>query len=270
MLFSHTSPLPVGLARLIGSYAHNTKQLNVQRRELLMNTQVAILAGGKGTRMSGYSDTPKVLLPINGRPILVQQLEWLKSYGFNEVFLCLGHQADLIEKQLGDGSEFGIKIHYRVETEARGTAGAAADIAAEIEDSLLVVYGDLFVSLDCTKLLAFHSGHDGLATLVVRHTDHPEDSDIAELDPNGRVVGVGRLADGKVSGDIGCAAVWVIRRALLEDIPRSGIIDFARDVFPAVARRGGKIMAYKTDEKVMDVGTPKRYEKFLQSCNEKT
>jgi mannose-1-phosphate guanylyltransferase/phosphomannomutase len=270
MLFSHGSPLPAGLARHIGAYAHNIKQINVQRRELLMSIQVAILAGGKGTRMSGYSDTPKVLLPINGRPILVHQLEWLKSSGFNEVFLCLGHQADLIEKQLGDGSEFGIKIHYRVENEARGTAGAAADLADEIEDSLLVVYGDLFVSLDCTKILDFHSGHDGLATLVVRHTDHPEDSDIAELDPNGRVLGVGRLADGEVSGDIGCTAVWVIRRALLEDIPRSGIIDFARDVFPAVARRGGKIMAYKTDEKVMDVGTPKRYEKFLKSSNEKT
>jgi len=235
-----------------------------------MNTQVAILAGGKGTRMSGYSDIPKVLLPINGQPILVHQLQWLKSSGFNEVFLCLGHRADLVEKQLGDGSEFGIKIHYRVENEARGTAGAVADLIDEIDDSLLVVYGDLFVNLDCTKLLAFHSGHDGLATLVVRHTDHPEDSDIAELDPNGRVIGVGRLADGEVTGDIGCAAVWVIRRALLEDVPRSGIVDFSRDIFPAVAKRGGKIMAYKTDEKIMDVGTPQRYEKFLQSCSKKT
>jgi NDP-sugar pyrophosphorylase family protein len=235
-----------------------------------MNTQVAILAGGKGTRMSGYSDIPKVLLPINDQPILVHQLLWLKSAGFNEVFLCLGHQADLVEKQLGDGSEFGIKIHYRVENEARGTAGAVADLTDEIEDSLLVVYGDLFVNLDCTKLLAFHSRHDGLATLVVRHTDHPEDSDIAELDPSGRVLGVGRLADGEVTGDIGCAAVWVIRRALLEDVPRSGIVDFSRDIFPAVANRGGKMMAYKTAEKIMDVGTPQRYEKFLQSCIEKT
>ena len=44
-----------------------------------MPVQAAILAGGKGTRMRSVSDTPKVLLPLGDKPILVRQLEWLKA-----------------------------------------------------------------------------------------------------------------------------------------------------------------------------------------------
>jgi NDP-sugar pyrophosphorylase family protein len=230
-----------------------------------MPVQAVILAGGKGTRMSSYSDTPKVLLPLGDKPILVHQLEWLKRSGFSDVFLCLGHQAEVIEAALGDGSRFGMRIHYQVESEPRGTAGAVKDIEELIEDSLLVVYGDLYVDIDCGKLLDFHRSHDGLATLLVRHTDHPEDSDIAEADSSGRISAVGRIEAGEVSGDLGCAAIWVIRRDLLARVPATGVCDFARDVFPEAARDGDKLMAFETAERVMDVGTPQRYEKFLQA-----
>jgi mannose-1-phosphate guanylyltransferase len=231
-----------------------------------MPVQAAILAGGEGTRMSSFSDTPKVLLPLGDKPILVHQLEWLKQSGFSEVFLCLGHRADEIMEALGDGSRYGLRIDYRVENVARGTAGAVKDIEESLSGDLLVVYGDLFINIDCRKLLEFHASHDGVATLMVRHTDHPEDSDIAEVDKHARILAVGRLSAGEVTGDLGCAAIWVIRRELLERVPAEQPTDFARDIFPEAARSGDKLMAYVTSESVLDVGTPKRYEKFLQSC----
>ena len=80
-----------------------------------MPVQAAILAGGKGMRMRSVSDTPKVLLPLGDKPILVHQLEWLKNSGFSEVFLCLGHQSDVIQEALGDGSRYGLKINYKIE-----------------------------------------------------------------------------------------------------------------------------------------------------------
>lgn len=85
--------------------------------------QAAILAGGEGTRMRSLSDTPKVLLPVGGKPILAHQLAWLKKYEFSRVFLCLGYRADVIEEVMGDGSKFGVQIDYRIETTPRGTAG---------------------------------------------------------------------------------------------------------------------------------------------------
>ena len=227
-----------------------------------MPIQAAILAGGAGTRMRSLSDTPKVMLPLGGKPILVRQLEWLKKAGFSDIFLCLGHQADVISEALGDGSRFGIRIDYRLESEPRGTAGAVRDLGAALQGDLLVVYGDLYVDMNCGKLLDFHASHNGLATLVVRRTDHPEDSDVVETDESGRVRAVGRVADGVVSGDLGCAAIWVIRRELLKKVPASGLCDFARDIFPVAAAEGVGLMAYETSEPVIDVGTPERYAKF--------
>jgi mannose-1-phosphate guanylyltransferase len=231
-----------------------------------VTVQAVILAGGEGTRMRSVSDTPKVLLPLGGKPIIVHQLEWLQKAGFSKVFLCLGYRADLIKAALGDGSRFGLTIDYRVESSPRGTAGAVKDLGDAMGDDLLVVYGDLMVALDCGKLLDFHASHDGLATLVVRRTDHPEDSDLAVADENGQIHAVGRSADGEVSGDLGCAAIWVVRRELMERVSAADMSDFARDVFPVAARAGDKLMAYETTEPVMDVGTPQRYEKYIAKC----
>ncbi len=215
--------------------------------------------------MRSVSDTPKVMLPVQGKPILEHQIEWLKKHGFNDIFLCLGYRADKIQEYFGDGSRWGVRLAYRVETEPRGTAGAIADLGPLIEDDLLVVYGDLFLEMDCGKLLEFHAGHDGLATLVVRETDHPEDSDLVEADGADRVLRVARRKAGNISGNLGCAAVWVVRKALLERVPEDRPSDFARDIFPAAVAGGDKLMAYRTDEPVMDIGTPARYEAFLKT-----
>lgn len=227
--------------------------------------QSVILAGGQGTRMRSISDIPKVLLPLNGKPIIARQLDWLSKSGFTETFLCLGYRAHEVMAALGNGSSCGIKIDYRVEDAPRGTAGAVRDLGDAIHDDLLVVYGDLYVDMDCEKLLRFHASHDGVATLVVRRTDHPEDSDIAEVDEHGWIQAVGRLADGQVSGNLGCAAIWVIRKEIIQFIPATGICDFARDVFPVAARSGARMMAYETTESIMDVGTPQRYNRFVSA-----
>jgi len=230
-----------------------------------MPIQAAIVAGGQGQRMREISAVPKVMLPVGGKPILEHQVEWLKKYGFFDIFLCLGYKADAVRSYFGDGSKWGVRLTYRVEEEARGTAGAVADLESELRGDLLVIYGDLFLKMDCVRLLAVHARHDGLATLVVRHTDHPQDSDLVVVDPGGRIEAIGRLQDGGVSGDLGCAAVWVVRPALLRRVPSDRPSDFGREVFPQAVAAGEKLMTYRTDEPVLDIGTPARYEAFCKA-----
>ncbi len=214
--------------------------------------------------MRALSDTPKVMLPVRGKPILEHLIVWLKEYGFTDIFLCLGCDAEEIKAYFGDGSRWQVRLAYRVEQTARGTAGAISDLGEAVKGDLLVVYGDLFVEMDCGKLLSFHASHNGLATVVVRKTDHPEDSDLVKVDGDGRILKVGRK-DGGVEGDLGCAAVWVIRKQLLIDIPAKGVSDFARDIFPSAVAAGKDLRAYRTDEVVVDIGTPKRYEAFCRA-----
>lgn len=226
------------------------------------SVQPVIVAGGRGVRMRPATDQlPKPMLPVAGKPILEHLLDWLKRSGFSSATLCLGYLAEKVEAHFGDGSRFGLKLQYAVEREPRGTAGCVRDLGGRLEGDALVVYGDLFVDLDCAKLLDFHRRHDGAATLVVRETDHPLDSDLVDLEGD-RIARFYRAEPGKPHGNFGCAALWIVTKRLLERVPADRPADFGRDVFPEAARAGEKLMAYRTAERVLDVGTPERVAAF--------
>ncbi len=230
-----------------------------------MAIQAVVVAGGRGERMRPVSETPKVMLPLGGKPILEHQINWLKRSGFDAVIFCLGYGADAVRAHFGDGSNWGMSFDYQVEALPRGTAGAVADLGPKIKSDILVVYGDLYIDMNAAKLFKFHDGHNASATVVVRHTDHPQDSDIVDAARDGKIRVVGRLKDGKVKGDLGCAAVWVVRPQLLARVPKEKPSDFAKDIVPAALADGEELRAYRTEERVIDVGTPERYEAFSKS-----
>ncbi|MFA6317448.1 MAG: nucleotidyltransferase family protein [Elusimicrobiota bacterium] len=226
--------------------------------------EAAILAGGRGVRMRpATDDCPKPMLPIGGRPLLEHQLEWLKRSGVTEVHLCLGYKAESVRDHFGDGSRWGLALNYSVESSPRGTAGAIKDLKDWKGEDLLVVYGDLFIDMDLGRLSAFHQGRPGAATLVVWNTDHPHDSDLVKVE-DGRVAGFYRDPKAEPKGQLALAAVWVVRRPLLALAQADTPSDFGRDVFPRALAEGLPLNAYVTDERIDDVGTFERRERFLK------
>ena len=115
--------------------------------------------------------------------------------------------------------------------------------------------------MDCRKLVDFHRRLDGAATLVLRETDHPLDSDLVRLEGD-RIMEIYRAKPGEEHGNIGMAAVWVVRPRLLELIPVESPSDFGRDIFPKALSAGETLVGYRTGEVVMDLGTPARCEAF--------
>jgi mannose-1-phosphate guanylyltransferase / phosphomannomutase len=195
---------------------------------------------------------PKPMLPVAGKPLLEHQLEWLKTSGFSEVTLCLGHKAEAVQGYFGDGSRWGLKLRYQVEAAPRGTAGCIRDLAPQ--GDLLVVYGDLYPDLELDPFLAFHSLHpEAAASLLLLETDHPQDSDLAKLDGD-RVVEIYRGGE----GNLGLSAVWIVRPPLLALAPAGAPSDFGRDIFPAALSRGMMIAGCVMKGVLADVGTPER------------
>ena len=87
--------------------------------------QGLILAGGKGKRLRPLTfDTPKPILPLTNRALLLYQIDALSQAGITDIILSLNYQPDKIREVIGDGEEFGVKIHYVVEPKPLGTAGA--------------------------------------------------------------------------------------------------------------------------------------------------
>ena len=221
--------------------------------------KAVIMAGGKGTRLSGIaSDVPKPMFPILGKPILAYQIESLLRSDVREIVLIVGHLKDAIKQHFGDGSAFGVSIRYIEETEPLGTAGALYYLKDELEDFLLL-FGDLILDVDFTRFMRFHRACGAAITLYGHPNSHPYDSDVVEVDADGRVTGI---LSKKVERTFDVhnfvnAGLYCISPKALEPITAPQKIDFEKDLVSAWLKEG-KVFAYKSTEYVKDMGTPDR------------
>lgn len=113
-----------------------------------------ILAAGRGERMRPLTDhTPKPLLQVGGKPLIVWHLERLANAGFKEVVINHAHLGAQIEQSLGDGSQWSLSIQYSPEKTALETAGGIANALPLLGDApFLVVNGDTFTEVDFSQL----------------------------------------------------------------------------------------------------------------------
>jgi len=129
---------------------------------------VAILSGGLATRLKPLSDViPKALVPVNGRPFIEWQLEYLKNQGFEHVVICIGYLGNQIVDAIGGGSTFGLDVEYSLDGgKLLGTGGAIKKALTKLGDAFFVLYGDSYLPIDF-KLVerAYQSGEHCLMTV---------------------------------------------------------------------------------------------------------
>jgi MurNAc alpha-1-phosphate uridylyltransferase len=119
------------------------------------NLKAMILAAGRGERMRPLTDhTPKPLLPVGEKPLIVWHLERLAQAGFKEVVINHAHLGSQIEAALGDGATWGLHIQYSPEHVALETAGGIAN-ALELlgSEPFLVINGDVFTDIPFEHLV---------------------------------------------------------------------------------------------------------------------
>ncbi len=113
-----------------------------------------ILAAGRGERMRPLTDAmPKPLLPVGGRPLVEWQIERLAAGGFREIVVNHAHLGEQIERALGDGARFGVRIRYSPEAPALETAGGIAQALPLLDGApFVVVSGDIHTGFDFATL----------------------------------------------------------------------------------------------------------------------
>jgi len=151
--------------------------------------KVVVLAGGKGTRL-GLEGLPKVLVPIDGAPLIERTISSAASQGFTDFLILTGYLGEKIEEQLGDGSRFGSRIEYVREAEPLGTAGCFNQVRDRLTEPFLVIYGDILMDVDFRALAQFALKKGGAGTLFTHPNDHPFDSDLLETDADGQIIAV--------------------------------------------------------------------------------
>lgn len=134
-------------------------------------TTAIILAGGKGERLRPLTNNrPKVMIEVAGKPILVWQMEWLKSHGITNFVLTVSYKYEVIQEYIGDGSKFGIKVDYSIEASPLGRGGAIkkgfqSDLAKNEQD-VVITNGDIITKLDLSKMIEYHQSRNSLVTIL--------------------------------------------------------------------------------------------------------
>jgi histidinol-phosphate phosphatase family protein len=232
---------------------------------------VAILAGGKGTRLrSRTGDLPKPMAPVLGRPVLEHLIDLCVQHGFSDIALLVHYEHETIRAHFGNGERFGARLHYCLENDARGTAGALQDALNYLDDRFLVLYGDTYADVNLRRLWDAHADSAADATLLLHPNDHPHDSDIVEVDANNRILAVHSYPhpEGKALANLVNAAMYAMQKAGLEEIiPLEGRFDLAKDSFPAMISAGRHLQGYITPEYIKDMGTPERLDKVERDVN---
>jgi len=137
-----------------------------------------ILAAGRGERLQPLTDTvPKPLLEVGGRPLIEHHLERLAQAGFREVVINLAHLGDMIRDRLGDGSSWGLNIHYSQESPAALDTGGGIGQALPLlgESPFAVINGDVFSHYPLARLRAIKCSHAHL--VLVPNPEHNPDGD---------------------------------------------------------------------------------------------
>jgi len=132
-----------------------------------------ILAAGLGSRMRPLTDhTPKPLLEVGGKPLIVWHIEQLKEAGFREIVINVAYLGQQIIDYLGDGSQYGVNIVFSDEQEegALETAGGIVKALPLLSDTFLVVNGDVWT--DYSYVNDFELRENSLAHLVL--VENPE------------------------------------------------------------------------------------------------
>jgi NDP-sugar pyrophosphorylase family protein len=220
-----------------------------------------ILAGGKGARLRPLAlQTPKPIVPLANIPFLFFQIDHIKSAGITEVILSLSYQPRKITDIFGDGMKYGVTMRYTHEDLPRGTAGALKAAENLIDDTTIVLNGDILTDANLLEVLKYHKSNNSEATIVTTRVMNPVGYGLVETDANGRVVRfTEKPPEDEVTGDTINAGIYILERSILGRIPAEGPQSFERDLFPAMVQEGARVFAYLTHGYWQDIGSPQKY-----------
>jgi NDP-sugar pyrophosphorylase family protein len=218
-------------------------------------TRAAVLAGGLGTRLHPYTTVlPKPLVPVGDRPILELILGWLARSGVVRVDVCIGHLGQLIQTYFSQRGAIpdGLEVTWRWERQPLGTAGALRSIP-DLDETLLVVNGDILTDLEPAEMLAFHRVQDAVLTIATRRTAVDTKLGVVERQ-DGMVAGYREKPVLEYDASMG---IYLYEPSAIAAIP-PGLFQFP-DLVLKLLDHGERVAAFMSDAQWSHVGTAEEH-----------
>ncbi|MEE8362938.1 MAG: nucleotidyltransferase family protein, partial [Dehalococcoidia bacterium] len=217
------------------------------------NIYALTLVGGRGERLKPITDTmPKAMVPLNDRPLLQYQVEWMREQGVTDVVFLCGYLAEKIQEHFGDGSDFGVTAHYSLEESPLGRGGAirkGMSLVPASERLVIVTNGDNITRQPLAPMLELHRRTGAVGTLLL--VRYPSQFGIVQLGGDDLIEAFVEKGDLPIWINAG---VYVFSREIEGLLPEVG--DHETTTFPALAEER-RLAALPSDALWLTVDGPK-------------
>lgn len=222
-----------------------------------------ILAGGLSTRLYPLTkQVPKPLVPVAGEPNAVHLIRYLKSYGIEDIAINVHYLADMIVEELGDGSDYGVRLEYLYEKVLLGSAGAVEQMKYFLGDAPFVVVGcDDLTDIPLDKLLEFHRAKQAVATIGLVEREEVDQYGVVVTAPDGKITGFQeKPVKGTERSKLVNTGIYAFTPEIFERIPAGVFHDFGKNVFPELQEAGAAFYGFDARNAYWcDIGTPNEY-----------
>ncbi len=223
--------------------------------------KAVILAGGEGTRLRPLtSNQPKPMIPLVNRPMMEHIVRLLALHGFDDVVVTVAFLANQVRDYFGDGSDFGVRMRYATEETPLGTAGSVRNAADELDETFLVISGDVLTDVDLGAIVKNHQEVGALASIALKRVENPLEFGIVITRPDGSIERfLEKPTWGQVFSDTINTGIYVLEPRIFDFIAVDEVVDFAGDVFPRVLEQKLPLFGSIVDGYWEDVGTLEAY-----------
>lgn len=231
-----------------------------------------ILAAGFGTRLFPLTiDRTKPAIPFLGKPLVGYVAEYIAGFGFKDVVVNLHHQPDSVRKALGDGLDYGVKIHYTEEIpNILGTAGALDNARHLLEnDTFLIVNGKIITDINIKEAIETHKKTGAIATMVLKPNIKREkftevyqkDGFLTGFGDNAQALSVGEIKDETkdLTPPLMFTGIHILEPQVFDYIPRGVYSDIVPTFYNPALKNSEKIAVHITDANWFELSTIPRY-----------
>jgi mannose-1-phosphate guanylyltransferase len=230
----------------------------MQDSERRPSMKAVLLVGGEGTRLRPLTETiPKPLIPLVDRPFLRHVFDHLTRHGVDEVLLSSPYLEEVFAEFLA-GSEHGPAVTWVPEPNPLGTGGAVANAARDLDETFLVLNGDILTDLDLSALVAHHRAAGAAATIALGAVDDARPYGLVNLEDDGRVREFLEKPAEALPGLVN-AGTYVLEPRAIQGVAADRPVSIEREVFPGLIASHAVVQAFVSKAYWMDLGTPEKY-----------
>lgn len=237
--------------------------INFKHQQSYLPIDAILMAGGRGERLRPLTDeTPKPMLPVGSKPIIEYNIDRLKHFGIDDIWISLGYKGNQIRQYLGNGLHKSIKINYVDESVPLGTAGALKLVESWSHTTVLLMNSDLLTNINYEDFFLHFTNTDAdLAVVSIPYTVNVPYA-VFELDDKH----ITSLKEKPTYTYYSNAGIYLMKKDVIDLIPVNRFFN-ATDLIEKLILENKRVISYPFLGYWLDIGRHEDYKKAQDNIN---